>query len=570
MTSAVAQPPGSQWQGAFASATDHDYFDLGSHTFLVTTRNADAQRWFDRGLMWCYGFNHEEAEFCFQQAALHDPDCSMAYWGIAYALGPNYNKPWSSFEARELQDSVDRTHRAAADARRLADQATAIERDLIDALSRRYPQGRPGPDFKVWNRSYADAMAAVYEKHPDNLDVATLYADAMMNLTPWRLWDIRTGKPAEKARTAEVQRVLGRALAQEGGRQHPGVLHLYIHLMEMSPTPEDALTTADHLRGLVPDAGHLHHMPTHIDILCGDYRRAIASNSDAIRADEKYLARRGALNFYTLYRSHNYHFRLYAAMLAGVSEIALDTVSRLEASIPEALLRIESPPMADYLETFLAMRVHALIRFGRWRDVLALPLPRDQRLYCVTTAMTHYAKGVALASTGKVDEADEERGLFLSAVRLVPKSRTLFNNAALHILSIAEAMLDGELEYRRGNYDVAFHHLRTAVARDDALPYDEPWGWMQPARHALGALLLEQDRVEEAAAVYSADLGLDSTLPRQLRHPNNVWALHGYHECLVRLGRLQEARLLEPQLTLALAVADVPIRASCYCRLSVQ
>lgn len=571
MESAVAQQPGSKSLGTLASATDHDYFDLGSHTFLVTTRNADAQKWFDRGLMWCYGFNHEEAVFCFQQAALRDSDCAMAYWGIAYALGPNYNKPWSNFEERELEDSLERTHRAAADAKRYADRATAVERDLIDALSHRYPHARrPDSDFKVWNRSYADAMAAVYENHPDNLDVATLYADALMNLTPWRLWDIRTGEPAEKARTAEVQRVLGRALAQEGGRQHPGALHLYIHLMEMSPTPEAALITADHLRGLVPDAGHLHHMPTHIDILCGDYRRAIASNSDAIRADEKYLARKGGLNFYTLYRSHDYHFRLYAAMLAGLSEVALDTVSRLEASIPEELLRIESPPMADYLESFLAMRVHALIRFGRWRDVIDLPLPRDQRLYCVTTAMTHYAKGVAHASTGNVDEAEEERGLFLSAARLVPKSRTLFNNAALDILAIAEAMLDGELEYRRGNYDVAFRHLRAAVDRDDALPYDEPWGWMQPTRHALGALLLEQNRVEEAADVYSADLGLDDTLPRQLQHPNNVWALHGYHECLVRLGRLREARLLEPQLTLALAVADVPIKASCYCRLSAQ
>ncbi|ROT36372.1 TPR domain protein [Sodiomyces alkalinus F11] len=568
MASAVVQQPGSL--SIPATPADHDYFDLGSHTFLVTTRSAHAQRWFDRGLMWCYGFNHEEALFCFQQAALHDPDCAMAYWGIAYALGPNYNKPWSSFEDRELQDSVERTHRAAADAKRLADRATAAERDLIEALSRRYPQHRPDPNFKVWNRTYADAMATVYEKHPDDPDVATLYADSMMNLTPWKLWDIRTGKIADKARTAEVQRVLDRALAQEGGRQHPGVLHLYIHLMEMSPTPEAALTTADHLRGLVPDAGHLHHMPTHIDILCGDYRRAVASNSDAIRADERYLARRGGLNFYTLYRAHDYHFRLYAAMLAGLSAVALDTVSRLEATTPEALLRIESPPMADYLECFLAMRVHALVRFGRWPAILALPLPHDQRLYCVTTAMTHYAKALALASTGKPDDADRERALFRSAVQLVPQSRTLFNNSALHILAIADAMLDGELEYRRGNYDVAFDHLRAAVARDDALPYDEPWGWMQPARHALGALLLERDRVEEAAAVYSADLGLDATLPRQLRHPNNVWALHGYHECLVRLGRVREARLLEPQLTVALAVADVPIKASCYCRLSVQ
>jgi tetratricopeptide (TPR) repeat protein len=276
------------------------------------------------------------------------------------------------------------------------------------------------------------------------------------------------------------------------------------------------------------------------------------------------------MNFYTLYRSHDYHFAIYGAMFSGQSQVALEIADRLEASIPEELLRVESPPMADWLEGFLAMRVHALIRFGRWDDVLSLPLPTDRELYCVTTGMTHYAKGVALAATGHVPAAEAERERFRTAEARVPASRTLFNNTCQDVLAIAGAMLDGELEYRKGNVEEAFAHLRHSIELDDSLPYDEPWGWMQPTRHAYGALLLEQGRVEEAAAVYRADLGLDGTLPRALQHPGNVWSLHGYHECLTLLGRTDEARIVEQQLRLSSAVADVPITASCFCRLSAS
>lgn len=548
-----------------ASSTDV-YYNLGSFHRQVTTNNKWAQVWFDRGIIWTYAFNHGEAAQCFQKAITHDPSCAMAYWGLAYTLGPNYNKPWQFFDEKELKKTVQRTNRAVHDARQYASTAQPVEAALIDALQFRYPQDQPTEDCSSWNQGYADAMQSVYQRFPEDLDVAALYADALMNLTPWELWDIRTNEPASGARTHEVKAVLDRALTQKGGLRHPGLLHLYIHLMEMSGTPEKALVVADHLRGLVPDAGHLQHMPTHLDILCGDYRRAIASNSDAIRADEKFLARAGPVNFYTLYRSHDYHFRIYAAMFSGLSAIALDTAAELEQSIPEELLRVESPPMADWLEGFLTMRVHVLIRFGRWQELLDLELPRDAELYCVTTAMMHYGKGVALAATGEVDRANEQRNLFDQALKRVPASRMLFNNKCVDILGIAEAMLNGELEYRRGNFDVAFEHLRHAISRDDELPYDEPWGWMQPTRHAYGALLLEQGHVEQAAAVYGADLGMDDTLPRSLQHPNNVWALHGYHECLVKLGRVAEAHIVKQQLKFAAATADVPIRASCYCR----
>ncbi|WP_449349884.1 hypothetical protein [Streptomyces shaanxiensis] len=544
-----------------------EYYDLGSHGRPVTTASAEAQLWFDRGLVWTYAFHHEEAVACFEQAAAADPDCAMAHWGIAYALGPNYNKPWEFFDDRDLARTVERTHTAVEAAHdKAAARATVVERALIGALRARYPQAKPAEDCAVWNPPYADAMRAVHELAPDDADVAALYADALMNLTPWQLWDLRTGEPALGARTREARAVLERALTSATGRDHPGVLHLYVHLMEMSPTPESALSVADRLRGLVPDAGHLLHMPSHLEVLCGDYRRVVSDNSAAIAADEKVRARAGAMNFYTLYRSHNYHFKIYGAMFLGQSEVALETAAQLEASIPEELLRVESPPMADWLEGFLAMRVHVLIRFGRWTDILDLPLPADPRLYCVTTSMLHYARGVALSALGRVTEAEAERALFQAAVARVPGSRMLFNNTCADILAIASAMLDGELAYRKGDFATAFAALARSIDLDDNLPYDEPWGWMQPTRHAYGALLLEQGRVAEAEAVYRADLGLDDTLPRPLQHPGNVWALHGLHECLVRGEKDGEARIVAQQLRTAAALADVPVEASCFCR----
>ncbi len=554
--------------------TDYDYdydYDLGEFHRDVTTAGPAAAVWFDRGLIWSYGFNHEEAVVCFERSAAADPTCAMAYWGLAYALGPNYNKPWEFFDEADFRRTATRTHEAVQQALALADRASPVERALIGALTHRYPAHEIGtvpPDTSIWNADYADAMAGVYREFGDDPDVATLYADALMNLTPWLLWDLRTGEPAPGSRANEAQQVLERALADPAAARHPGLLHMYVHLVEMSAAPEQGLAVADRLRDLVPDAGHLQHMPSHLYVLCGDYRAAVAANSRAIQADERFLARSGPMNFYTLYRCHDFHFRIYAAMLAGQSRIALETARQLEESIPEDLLRVPSPPMADWLEGFAAMRVHVLIRFGRWPDIIDLRTPSDPVLYCVTTAMIHYARGVALAATGRVPQAQVERDRFRAAVTRVPVGRMLFNNTCRDILAVASAMLDGEIEYRKGNHEQAFTDLRRALELDDALPYDEPWGWMQPTRHAYGALLLEQGRVTEAMDVYAADLGLRDTLPRALQHPGNVWSLHGYHECLNRSGRHAEAAIVAQQLRLATAVADVPVRASCYCRLS--
>ena len=540
-------------------------YDLGRYSRKISTKSKEAQLWFDRGLAWCYGYNHEEAVRCFQKAAKADPKCLMAQWGIAYAAGPNYNKQWKAFDVLDLKRSLKTARAATLKAQTLFAKASAAEAALAVALLKRYPDADPENVTPIWNDDYASAMREVYRAHSDDLDVAALFAEAIMNRTPWALWDIATGKPAEGADTLEAITVLEKAMAQPGGMRHPGVLHMYIHLMEMSPHPEQALKAADALRGLVPDAGHLQHMPTHIDVLCGDYRAVVAWNGEAMEADRKYLKQRGPANFYSLYRCHNYHFQAYGAMFAGQYAIALAAAEELEATLPEQLLRIESPPMADWLEAFVPIKQHVHIRFGKWNEIKAELLPKDQSLFCVTTAMLHYAKAVAHAATGEIAKAEREADLFHKARERVPPSRYLFNNTAIDILAVATEMMAGEIAYRKGEHATAFAHLRRSVELDDNLPYDEPWGWMQPTRHALGALLLEQGQVEEAAAIYRADLGLDATLRRPCQHPDNVWSLHGLHECLSRLGRKDEAVLVQQRFIIASARADVPVRASCFC-----
>jgi tetratricopeptide (TPR) repeat protein len=543
------------------------YYDLGLYSRSITTRSADAQTWFDRGLIWCYGYNHDEAVRCFRNAADFDPSCAMAQWGIAYAAGPNYNKQWKAFDVVDLKRSLATAYGAVRQALGLLDNASPVEQALIRPLAERYPSDNPDMVAAIWNDNYANAMRDVYRAHRDDPDVAALFADAIMNRTPWQLWDIKSGKPAGGADTPEAIAVLERAMAQPRGMQHPGLIHMYIHLMEMSPTPEKALRAADALRDLVPDAGHLLHMPTHIDVLCGLYKNIVDGNSRAIAADRKFLAREGANNFYSLYRCHNYHFKLYGAMFLGQLQPALEAADEMIANLPEELLRIESPPMADWLEGFVPMKMHVLIRFGCWADIIATPLPADRQLFCVTEAMIHYAKAVAYAASGNVPAAEDEARNFDGAFAKVPASRYVFNNTCLDILAIAAEMMRGEIEYRKGHFDAAFAHLRKSVGLDDNLPYDEPWAWMQPTRHALGALLLEQGHVEEAEAIYRADLGLVDTLARACQHPENVWSLHGFHECLTRLGKQSEARIIKQRLDIAAAWADVPIKSSCFCRM---
>ncbi|HMB47123.1 MAG TPA: hypothetical protein VKN63_02490, partial [Afifellaceae bacterium] len=419
-----------------------------------------------------------------------------------------------------------------------------------------------------WNDDFADSMRKVYAVHQDDLDVRAIHAEAIMNRTPWQMWDLVTGNPAAGAGTLEAQAVLEEALEHEpAAMRHPGILHLYVHLMEMSPTPEKALTAGDVLRELVPDAGHLIHMPTHIDIQCGHYRDVFHWNWQATRVDAKALERNGVFNLYTGYRIHNYHFAVYGAMFLGQFEPAHKAARELVDVTPEELLRVPSPPMADFFESYMAIGVHVLIRFGRWREIIETPLPEDRALYSNLTATLHYAKGVAYAAMGDVAEAERERLAFMEARIGVSDTRRMHNVTCQEQLAVAEAMLDGEIEYRKGNHEGAFEHLRRAVALEDALPYDEPWGWMQPTRHALGALLLECGHVEEAEAVYREDLGLGGQLPRAQIHPDNIWSLRGLYDCLVShgAGETPEGRSVRQRLELAGGRADSLVRASCFC-----
>ena len=543
------------------------YFDLGPYGRKVTTSSPDAQLWFDRGLNWLFGFNHAEAIKCFRKALEHDPECAMAHWGVSYASGPNYNLPWDRYDPHGRQMALSAAYDAMQDALVQAGKASPVEQALIHALPARYPQRDAIEDMSPWDKDYTKAMRKVFEAHSDDLEVRTIFAESIMNETPWKMWDLRSGEPAEEAGTLECRAVLEDALNNiPGSWDHPGLLHLYVHLMEMSPFPQRAMRAGDGLRDIMPESGHLIHMPTHLDVLCGQYHDVLVYNQKALVSDRKFLAYSDDPGVYLVYVIHNFHFAIYGAMFLGQYAPAIAAAEELIATIPEAALRIESPPMADFLEGYLTMKQHVLVRFGKWHEIIAQKLPEDQALYCSNVAMMHYAKAVAHSALGNVAEAEAEKAQFMAAKIRVPDSRRVHNNTVIDLLAVAEEMLNGELEYRKGNYDTAFAHLRRSVELDDSLPYDEPWGWMQPARHALGALLLEQGHVEEAEAVYRSDLGLDGKLSRACQHPDNLWSLHGLYECLTRRGEKVESALIKQKLDLALARAEVPIKASCFCR----
>lgn len=428
------------------------YYDLGLSTRHITTSSRDAQAWFDRGLAWCYSFNHGEAVRCFHQVVVHDPRCAMGYWGLAFASGPNYNKKWSAFEDEERCLAVATCYDMTARARELQDTASPVERALIDALRHRFPSRSAPADFAPWVRAYADAMRGVYREFgADDADVVAITADALMNTKPWNLFDKKTRKPNLATPVLEARDMLEHGLERPESARHPGILHMYIHLMEMSETPEAAADAADRLRGLVPDSGHMCHMPSHIDVLTGDYVRAIEANQRATLADDKFFARHGGYNFYSFYRLHNYHSLIYAAMQAGRWQVASSAVARMEATVTKDLLLAHHPPMANWMEYFVSVRVHMLIRFGRWEDLKRLQVPHDEALYCVTTAGVYYGRGVAYAATGDVGEAERQRRLYVEAVARVPRSRLNFPNRMADVLAVGTAMLDGEIAYRRGN-----------------------------------------------------------------------------------------------------------------------
>ena len=306
-------------------------------------------------------------------------------------------------------------------------------------------------------------------------------------------------------------------------------------------------------------------------MLCGEYQKAMAASAKAIAANDRYLAYAGALTPYTTACAHDLLLMMHAAMFMGRYEDSIAAANKLRGMLTREVLSVKGRPrFATSLEGYYSMTLHVMVRFGRWQDIIDSPLPDDPELYLVSTAMSHYAKGVAYASLKQFEESERERGLFRESLKRIPPQRKVFNNTALSILAVGEKMLDGELEYHKGNHERAFAHLREAVHRDDNLEYIEPWAWMHPPRHALAALLAEQGHYIEAEEVCRDDLGLSGRIQRCAQHPDNVWALHGLSECLRQRGEVDELAIVQRKLASAMALADVPITSSCMCRTTVR
>jgi tetratricopeptide (TPR) repeat protein len=528
---ASANPP-AQEEAAAPALRD----DLAVYHRPVTTASTGAQAYFDQGLVLAFGFHHEAAVAAFARAAELDTSCAMAWWGRSISLGPNINNPHME------DDAAEGAWKAAQRAMALSEGASAVEKDLIRAIGARYAWPRP-EDQSVLDTAYADGMRKVWKDHPGDADVGALFAEALMNLRPWDLWS-QDGEP--RPETPEVMAALETVMAMVP--DHPLACHLYIHTMEASPFPEKAAAAADVLRDRVPGAGHLIHMPAHIDIRLGRYKAAMTANRKAIEVDRSWASQGG---FYTMYRAHNFHFLAFAAMFDGQRDAAMKAAREMIEQVPLEIVR----DLPDFLDGFIGVPIHVMVRFGLWDEILAEPRPPEDLV--VTTAFWRYGRTVAFSALGRVEEAAAEFALLKEAYDAVPESRLIGNNTARTVLEVGLPIAEGELAYRRGNHDEAFDLLREAVRRDVALKYDEPWGWMMPVRHALGALLTEQGRLEEAEGVYRADLEI---------HPDNGWALHGLAECLRRTGRAEEARAAAERFASAWSSADVDIKGSCYCR----
>ncbi|MCA9288654.1 MAG: hypothetical protein KDA05_08720 [Phycisphaerales bacterium] len=498
----------------------------------------EAQRFFNQGIQLLYGFNHDEAIRSFRGAAEADDRCAMAWWGIAYANGLHINNPVMSEQASK--DAYD----AAREATARMGYASPVEQALIRAVSQRYAWPVP-EDRRSLDEAYAAAMGEAYRQFPNDPDVGTLYAEALMNLQPWDNWT-HDGQP--KHRTLEILAVLEGVIAI--APDHPGANHLYIHAIEASPWPERGTAAADRLVDLVPGSGHLVHMPSHIYIRTGRYAEAADTNARAIAADEAYFAVAPPPGFYSLYFMHNVHFLAYAAMMEGRYETAIAAARKIEGGIPQDWLREN----VEFADGFMPTALHVMIRFGKWEEILGEPEAPSWRLF--SRAERHYARAVALANTQRMEEARREIALMDAVAAEMGDGWSIGNNPAQDALRIARLMAEGETLFFEGRREEAFANLREAVALEEQLVYDEPPGWMQPVRHALGALLLADGRAAEAEAVYRADLG---------RHPNNGWSLLGLSQSLSAQGRESEAAGLEAELARAWARADVRPRASCYC-----
>jgi tetratricopeptide (TPR) repeat protein len=502
--------------------------NLGSLHHPITTTSELAQQYFDQGLRLVYAFNHEEAIRSFEAAARQDPQAAMAYWGIALALGPNINR---AMEKKDEQRAIEMVQKA----RRLATNAIPREQAYIDALAARYV-GRKGVKRKGLDEAYAKAMRLVMQRFPEDIDAATLFAEALMNLRPWDLWK-PDGRP--QPGTEEIVTTLESVLGQYP--DHPGACHYYLHAVEASQQPERALPCAERLPGLMPGAGHLVHMPAHIYMKLGKYHEAAERNQEAAHIDQLYLASQNQGGEYAEgYYTHNLHFLWASLMMEGRNEDALKAARDLTATIALEEVRKDRGK-----ELYLSAPIFSMIRFCRWEELLREPAPpKGLRLL---DGMWRLGRGLALVATGRLPGAEGEHVVLAGLTKQIRRDRTTEEKTERALLKIAERVLAGEIAARRQHYDDATRLLEEAVKMEEALPYSEPPLWPLSVRHHLGAALLLADRPSEAEAVYHADL---------LHHPDNGWALTGLTQSLRVQQKDDQAAEAEERFKKAWAHAD--------------
>lgn len=511
---------------------------LGNHKHTVTTRSKPAQQFFDQGLALTFAFNHAEAGRSFAEAARLDPQCAMAWWGSALVLGPNINAAMDTSVAREA-------YVAAQKALALAAKATPKERAYIEALAKRYGPA-PTVDRKALDEAYAAAMTEVSARFPEDDDAAVLAAEAHMDLHPWNYWS-RTGEPQPwtPAIVSAIEKVLKRS------PDHVGAIHLYIHAVEASTEPGRAERYADRLPKLMPGAGHIVHMPSHIYMRTGRYHDAALANLDARKVDEAYVTQCHAQGIYPLgYVPHNHHFLWASATMEGWSAMALEAAGSTDRKTAHHLMR---DPGMGTLQHYALTPLYARVRFGKWDEILATPAPEADLLY--PTGIWHYARGRAQVAKGKLDEAQSSlAALGAIAARDTLEKITIWEiNTTKGLLGVAVEVLAGELAAARGDFTAAIPRLEEGVRREDALNYNEPADWYYPVRHSLGAVLLSAGRAADAEAVYRQDLKYN---------PENGWSLFGLMKSLEAQNRVTESLEVKARFEKAWKNADVVLTAS--------
>ncbi len=502
--------------------------DLGDHEMKITTDSPLAQQYFNQGLRLMYAFNHDEARRAFRAAAHLDPECAMAWWGIALSLGSNYNMPMD-------EEMGKAAYAAEQKALQLAPGTTPKEQAFIEALNTRYADPPP-EERKALDEAYAVAMGKLAEQYPDDVDAAVLYAEAMTNLRPWELWT-PDGQP--QPGTEQILKTLEGAMAK--APNHPGANHYYIHAVE-STVPHKGIAAAERLAKIAPGAGHLVHMPAHIYFRVGRYNDASQANQAAAKADEAYIAKYKPQGLYPMmYYPHNVHFLWASAAMEGRSKVAIDAATETSKKISDAM--VKEMPM---VEAFVPTRLFALVRFQKWDEILAAPAPNPEFRYA--TGMWHYARGMAFAHKGEVEKAKEEDQRLVEVTQATPADQLVMQHKAADLLNIAVNHLKATLLARTDQDDAAAEKLREAVAQQDALRYDEPPPWYMPMRQALGSQLLKMNRPADAEQAFRKDLE---------QYPENGWSLSGLERSLRAQIRNDEADAVHERFKKAWPDADV-------------